>query len=467
MAGAANVSATDALIPVVLSGGSGSRLWPVSRQSFPKQFCHLLDESLFTKTVKRLEKLGSPWTVTVREMKVLTEKSLRAAGVPVEQVIYEPFGRNTAPAIALLCRQFELREWSDRVAGIFPADHLIANEAGFMAAVRLGASIAADGEIVTLGVKPTGPATGYGYIETAETLNGGGLRAVGFREKPNESTAREFIARGNFYWNAGMFIFKISKMIDLLKQHAPDVWECAASLKADLSNLTDVYDRIRSVSIDYAVMERLPRHVCIPCDLGWSDLGSWDALAEVFEREGRVTKNVVSVDSEGCFVQPSGDRTYALVGVEDLLIVDTVDALLITRRGESERVKEVVDILKKTPGVTAVQHVFEVRPWGRFEVLRDTDLYKSKAIVVDPGAQISYQSHTKRSEHWIVFKGSGEVVLDEKTVPVGPGSHIYVPAGTKHRIRAGVEPLEFVEVQVGTYFGEDDIVRYEDSYGRG
>lgn len=461
-------SSSDALIPVVLSGGSGSRLWPVSRQSYPKQFCHLLDESLFTKSVKRLAPLGSPWTVTVREMKVLTEKSLREAAVPVDQVIYEPFGRNTAPAIALLCRQFELRGWTDQVTGIFPADHLIDNEAAFLAAVRLGASIAAKGEIVTLGVKPTSPATGYGYIETAEAFAGGGVRAVGFREKPNEMTAREFIARGNFYWNAGMFIFKISKMIELLKQYAPDVWESAASLRADLSNLTDVYDRIRSVSIDYAVMERLPRHVCIPCDFGWSDLGSWDAMAEVFEKQGLGSKNIIRVDADGCFVQPSGDRTYALVGVEDLLVVDTVDALLITRRGESERVKEVVEILKMTPGTTAVQHVFEVRPWGRFEVLRDTELYKSKAIVVDPGAQISYQSHAKRSEHWIIFKGRGEVVLDDKTVAIGPGSHIYVPAGTRHRIRADVnEPLEFVEVQVGTYFGEDDIVRYEDSYGRG
>ena len=460
------MSERDALIPVVLSGGSGSRLWPVSRQSFPKQFCHLFEQSLFTKTIRRLKPLGSPWTVTVREMKVLTERALKDDGVPVEQTVYEPFGRNTAPAIALLCRVFEKRGWADRVAGIFPADHLIDNEAAFQKAVQLGASIAATGDIVTLGVKPTAPATGYGYIETAEALPSGGIRAVGFREKPNEETARDFIARGNFFWNAGMFIFKVSKMIELLKHHAPDVWATISDLRDDLSNLNEVYDQVRDVSIDYAVMERLPQHICIPCEFSWSDLGSWDALAEVYEREGRVAKNVVKVESENCFVQPSGDRTYALVGCEDLLVVDTVDALLIARRGMSERVKDIVETLKKSPGETAVQHVFEVRPWGRFEVLKDTDLYKSKAIVVDPGAQISYQSHTKRSEHWIVFKGEGEVVLDGKTTAVGPGSHVYIPSGTKHRIKAGMKPLEFVEVQVGTYFGEDDIIRYEDVYGR-
>ena len=455
------------LIPVILSGGSGSRLWPVSRQSFPKQFCRLLDESLFTKTVNRLKPLGSPWTITTSEMKVLTSKALKEAGVPIEQVVYEPSGRNTAPAIALLCRSFEMDGRADQVVGIFPADHLVDNEEEFERVVRLGTSIAEKGEVVTLGMTPTTPATGYGYIETSGTAMGGGLRAVGFREKPNESTAREFIERGNFYWNAGMFIFKVSTMVELLKKHVPDIWEAFVGLKADRSNLAEIYSRVRNVSIDYAVMERLTSHVCIPCEFDWSDLGSWDAMAEVYERRGVESPQTVRIDSPNCFVQPSGSRTYALVGVEDLLVVDTVDALLIARRGESERVKDVVETLKKTPGTTAVQHVFEVRPWGRFEVLRDSDLFKSKAITVDPGAQISYQSHAKRAEHWVIVAGEAEVTVNEKILKAGPGDHVHIPVGAKHRIRnSGSIELEFVEVQVGSYFGEDDIVRYEDTYGR-
>ena len=331
---------------------------------------------------------------------------------------------------------FEQRGLSSEVVGVFPADHLIGNEAAFHEAVRLGAKIAAsDGSVVTLGVKPTSPATGYGYIETAGANALGGLKAVGFREKPNEETAREFIERGNFFWNAGMFIFKVSTMIELLKKHVPDVWALVAGVEADLSNVGEVYDQVRSVSIDYAVMERLTSHVCIPCDFDWSDLGSWDAFADVQKERGVKTPNMVEVQSEGCFVQPSGDRTYALVGVDDLLVIDTVDALLISRRGASERVKDVVDKLKKTQGTTAVQHVFEIRPWGRFEVLRDSDLFKSKAITIDPGAQISYQSHAKRAEHWVIVRGTGEVVLDEKVIPVSAGQHVHIPQGAKHRIR--------------------------------
>jgi mannose-1-phosphate guanylyltransferase/mannose-6-phosphate isomerase len=457
------------MIPVILSGGSGSRLWPVSRQSFPKQFCELLDESLFSKTLKRLMPLGSPWTVTTRELKVLTERALKDAAVPTEQVIYEPFGKNTAPAIALLCRVFESKGWEEEVVGIFPADHLIDNEEAFHQAVKEGVLLAKQGEIVTLGVAPTSPATGYGYIETVGS--GNALKAVGFREKPNESTAREFLAKGGFFWNAGMFIFKVSKMVELLKTHVPDVWNSIAGTRDDLSNLAESYDSVRNISIDYAVMERLSSHVCIPCRFDWSDLGSWDAIAEVFETRGDHKANTLSVDSENNFVLPSGEKSYAFVGVDDLLVIDTADALLVAKRGHSERVKEVVDGLKKKSAASAIvaaQHIFEVRPWGSFEILRDAEHFKSKTVTVDPGAQLSYQSHAKRAEHWIIVSGRGEVVLDGETIPVGPGKHIHIPQGAKHRIRNnGTELLEFVEVQLGSYFGEDDIVRYEDVYGRG
>lgn len=458
------------MIPVILSGGSGSRLWPVSRLAFPKQFCELLDESLYAKTLKRLLPLGAPWTITVQDLRILTERTLKEHGVDKTQVIYEPVGKNTAPAFAVLCKLFEMRGWSDRVVGVFPADHLISDEAAFHNAVRAGEKLALEGHVVTLGIHPTHPATGYGYIETSNetTLGFGNAHlATGFREKPNEATAREFISRGGFYWNAGMFIFKVSRMCELMAAHAPDIWQLMSQLKPDLSNLKEIYDVVRSISIDYAVMERLSSHVCIPCEFGWSDLGSWDAVAEVFERDKMVRPKTISVEAKNNFVLPSGEKTYAFVDVDDLLVIDTADAVLITRRGSSERVKEVVDQLKKNADTQALQHVFEVRPWGRFEILRDTDIFKSKSIVVDAGAQLSYQSHAKRAEHWIIVRGKGEVVLDGETIPVQAGSHVYIPIGAKHRIRnTSSEPLEFVEVQLGTYFGEDDIVRYEDVYGR-
>lgn len=461
------------MIPVILSGGSGSRLWPVSRQSFPKQFCELLDESLYTKTLKRLLPLGSPWTVTVRELNVLTERSLKENGVPVEQVIYEPFGKNTAPAIAVLCKVFEMKGWADEVVGIFPADHLIDDEAAFHQAVRVGGVIANDGHVVTLGVHPTYPATAYGYIETTgpfreTSAKSFALRATGFREKPNESTARDFIVRGGFYWNAGMFIFKVSKMADLIRQFVPDIGHLVDGLKSDLGHLDEIYQAVRSISIDYAVMERLPSHVCIPCSFTWNDLGSWDAIAEILKPTPDTAENLVEVgNSADNFVYPIPKKTYGLVGVEDLIVVDTQDALLIAKKGESERVKEVVETLKKGVNAVATQHQFEVRPWGRFQILSDSMDYKSKTITVDPGAQLSYQSHAKRAEHWVIVKGAGEVVLDDEIIPVQAGQHVYIPMGTKHRIRnTSQNPLEFVEVQVGTYFGEDDIVRYQDEYKR-
>ena len=465
------------MIPVILSGGSGTRLWPVSRQSHPKQFCDLLDEAhgqtLFANTVRRLMPLGSPWTVTVRELKVLTERSLSSLGVPSSQVVYEPFGRNTAPAIALLCRVFELRGLGREVAGVFPADQVVEKEEAFHRAVRLGASIAEQGQVVTLGVKPTYPATGYGYIETSGAFSvAGGLRAVGFREKPSESVAADFLKRGGFFWNAGMFIFRVDVMIGLLREHAPAVWSAFADLRADLSNLEDIYHSVKGISIDYAVMEKLPGHVCIPCDFPWSDLGSWDSYAEFAARTGAgvssgVSGTPIEVGAKGNFVFPSRDKVYSVTGADDLLIVDTDDALLISRRGSSEQVKDVVEQLKKSGDKRASEHVFDVRPWGRFEILRDTSEFKSKVIEVNPGAQLSYQSHTKRSEHWIVVKGRGEVVLDDRTLPVSAGVHINIPLGAKHRMRnLGTEVLQFVEVQLGSYFGEDDIVRYEDAYGR-
>jgi mannose-1-phosphate guanylyltransferase/mannose-6-phosphate isomerase len=495
----AQTPSTAQFIPAIISGGSGTRLWPVSRQSFPKQFAEIfgdgLGNSLFARAAARLMPLGSPWTITVEELRTLTEKSLIVEGLTREQALrqtlYEPRGRNTAPAIAFLCRALELHGFRESVVGVFPADQLIEDESKFRETVLQAIEFAVRGEIVTLGITPTFPATGYGYIETSGGALGSStsgattaMKAVRFREKPDVNTAREFLAHGGYLWNAGMFVFKLSRMIELLKQHAPKVWTPFESLRSDFSNLKEVYDQVEAISIDYAVMEKLESHVTVPCHFGWNDVGSWDAVADVKEGKHSVLANsalAAGIDAEGAtaaiqilsennFVFPTDQKTYAFVGVEDLVVVDTQDATLIVKRGQSEKVKDVVDRLKSFPPMAArraTQHAFEIRPWGKFEVLKDTPDFKSKVITVDPGAQISYQSHSKRAEHWTIIKGSGEVVLNDEIIPVQHGSHVFIPLKAKHRIRnTGKEPLTFVEVQLGTYFGEDDIVRFEDSYGR-
>lgn len=459
------------MIPVVMSGGSGTRLWPVSRAEFPKQFCHLFDESLQFKTLRRLQPLGSPWTLTTRSLKVLTEKTLQDLGIPREQVIYEPMGRNTAPAIALTCLLFQRRGWGRQVAGIFPADHLVQNEKAFQAAVRLAEACALEGQIVTLGIQPTYPATGYGYIETKAGVfkESAGLRALWaerFCEKPDVKTAERFIKAGNYFWNAGMFVFQIDVMCEKLRTHLPGVWKAVGALKDDLSNLAEVYSGVEKISIDYGVMEKLEELICIPADIGWSDVGSWEEMAkfESTEAEGKIEEA-----SSGNYVysRSENDKVYGLVGVDDLLVVDTEDALLIAKKGESQSVRKVVEKLESLKKPQAAEHVFTHRPWGKYEILRDTDLFKSKVITVDPGQRISYQSHDRRAEHWIVVAGEGEVTLNDEIRKVKAGDYIFIPLKAKHRISCtGAKALQFVEVQVGDYFGEDDIVRYQDDYNR-
>lgn len=464
------------MIPVIISGGSGTRLWPVSRQSLPKQFCELLDETLYVKTYKRLAPLGEPWTVTTEALKTLTNKSLKDINGNPKQVIFEPMARNTAPAVAILCRVLELQNKQNEVAGVFPADHFIENDSAFRNAVKQAVQLAEQPEVVTIGIKPTYPATGYGYIEVATSTNANAtspspaLKALRFREKPNEATAKEFLSQGNFFWNAGMFVFKVSHMIELFKKHMPELWNLCAQLKSDHSNLKELYEKMPSQSIDYGIMEKLPGHTCIASQFDWSDVGSWDAIADMHAQkrgEWATTPNSTSVNAKNNFVNGMPQKTYAIIGADDLVVVDTEDALLIAKRGTTEKTKDVLESLKKQGHRSATEHRFEIRPWGKFEILRDTEYYKSKVITIDPGAQISYQSHAKRSELWVVVKGEGEVVINDTTHPVKYGSHIHIPVGAKHQIiNKSAAPVEFVEVQLGNYFGEDDIVRYRDVYNR-
>ncbi len=463
-------------LPVVMSGGSGTRLWPISRSKFPKQFCELLDQPLHTMTLKRLQKYQPPIIVTSINFRDLTESDLRINHFKTEKVIYEPQPKNTAPAIALVCKYLELQKQTDQVVGVFSSDNLIMNESAFYDAVGAAAVAANQNQIVTLGIKPHKPETGFGYIQVQD-------RAVGtqkptavlkFHEKPTLDLAQNFLNAGTYFWNAGIFIFKVSKMIELFQKFEPEIWMQVSKLDKDFSNLSEIYASLKSISIDYAILEKLTSNElsCVTCDIGWSDLGSWDALAEA---RNSIKKDqadqLTEVNAKGNAIVGLNEKNYSLIGVDDLIIVDTVDAMLICKKGDSQKVKDVVDKLKinSKPEFKKMteEHVFENRPWGRFEILKNETHYKSKIIRVDAGQKISYQSHAKRSEHWILVKGSATVVLNDKEISVKAGEHIYIPQGAKHRIvNMSNSDVEFIEVQVGSYFGEDDIVRYQDDYGR-
>ena len=459
------------MIPVVLSGGSGTRLWPVSRASWPKPFCNLFEETLYLKTLKRLLPLGSPWTVTVQGLQARTREACGQLGLPEAQVIYEPFGRNTAPAVALLCRLFSLQGNGEEVVGVFPADHMVQDGEGLRRAVQLGADYAARGAVVTLGMRPTRPAVTFGYILTAADSpvqeEPRVLKVKRFVEKPDEDTARQLMETGNCLWNAGVFLFRVSTMARHLQALLPELWRRIESLDDAGSNVACIYEEIEPISLDHGIMERLDSLLCIPCDIGWSDVGSWE---EVSAMSGESTGTHVFPDNaHDNYVYPHGSKVYGLAGVDDLIIVDTDDALLVARKGQGQRVREIVDAMSRTglPAARQHDHRFDTRPWGRYEVLATQDHFKAKLITVTPHARLSYQSHQHRDEHWIVVRGAGKVILEGNSRDVKVGDYIFVAKGSRHRmVNPHDSDLQFVEVQLGSYFGEDDITRFEDDYQR-
>ena len=459
------------LLPVIMSGGSGTRLWPVSRSKFPKQFCELLDKPLHTMTLNRLKKYGPNIVVTNIKFQDLTERDIRTNGFNVEKVLYEPSPRNTAAAIGLVCKYLQFQNKLDQVVGVFSSDNLILDEKAFHEALDVATKKASEGAVVVLGIKPSRPETGFGYIQVQNRAVGTkqATEVLKFHEKPSVNKANEFLNAGTYFWNAGIFIFKVENMIQHFKKLEPEIWNHLENLKPDLSNLNAVYKDIKNISVDYAILEKLtsPELMCVTCDIGWSDLGSWDSLMEIREEVQNKGLQNVQVASKNNSVFPIEKKSYSFVGVDDLIVVDTADALLICKKNESQKVKDVVDRLKVVSPQITEEHVFENRPWGKFEILKDQEYYKSKIIRVDAGQKISYQSHAKRSEHWIIVKGEAVVVLNDKEVPLTTGQHIFIPQGAKHRIvNNSNAAVEFIEVQVGSYFGEDDIVRYQDDYGR-
>ncbi len=474
------------LIPVILSGGAGTRLWPVSREGHPKPFMKLADgESLLQKTYKRAAAVaegGEILTVTNRDYYFMSKDEFDRDGVAKRHTgiyLLEPMGRNTAPAVALAALHVAERHGRDAIMLILAADHLIKDQAGFALAVKQAAELAQQNQLVTFGIVPTAPETGFGYIEAGETF-GPGQRVIRFVEKPDKATAEEYLAAGNFLWNSGMFCLKAGVILDELAHHAPQVAEasnaCWATLRdQSASGITmleipsESFAKVPDISIDYAIMERATNVAVIPASFGWSDIGSWTAISELAEPDqdnNRATGTAVFVDTANTFVQ-SEDRLVAAVGLDNLLIIDTPDALLVAHADKVQDVKQVVARLKSQDHEAYKLHRTVARPWGTYTVLEQGTNFKIKRIEVRPRRKLSLQMHHHRSEHWIVVSGIAKVTNGDEEMFVRANESTYIPAGCSHRLEnPGMLDLVMIEVQSGEYLGEDDIVRFNDQYGR-
>jgi mannose-1-phosphate guanylyltransferase len=475
------------LIPVILSGGVGSRLWPVSREAHPKPFMTLPDgQNLIQKTFVRAAKLRGVTevvTVTNREHLFKTEDEYSLVNSQGHSQIYilEPFGRNTTAAIALAALQLREKYGDQAHMLVLAADHMIKDDAAFAEAVARATHLSSQGWLVTFGIQPLYPETGFGYIEArVNTPVDGGFKVESYVEKPDVETAQSYIAAGNYFWNSGMFCFQVGTLLDELEKHAPqilaEVSECLAhsrlAVAAGYSCLTidaDTFTKVTDISIDYAVMERSQNVAMVPCDIGWTDIGSWNAVSDLTPEDAdgnRFEGEVISHGARNNYVK-SEDRLTALVGVEDLLVIDTADALLIAHRDNAQDVKHIVGQLKSSGHTLHKLHRTVHRPWGTYTTLESGERFKIKRIVVKPGASLSLQMHHHRSEHWIVVSGMAVVVNDQAELMLNTNESTFIRAGHKHRLRnPGVIDLVLIEVQSGDYLGEDDIVRFEDVYGR-
>ncbi|ANB03388.1 mannose-1-phosphate guanylyltransferase/mannose-6-phosphate isomerase [Ectothiorhodospira sp. BSL-9] len=468
------------IVPVILSGGAGTRLWPMSRQHYPKQFLPLTGQgqTMLQATLARLPKdpaMVAPVVVCNDAHRFLVAEQLRQTGVDPCQIILEPVGRNTAPAVALAALE-QTASGADPVMVVMPADHLVADVEAFQRALAEAVSLAEAGDLVTFGVVPTEPHTGYGYILADEAKGRSGAPVKAFVEKPDRSTAEDYLASGDYYWNSGMFVFRASAYLDELQQHAPDVLEaCRRAMEgtqADLDFLRvdrEAFAACRSESIDYAVMEKTRRAVMVPLDAGWSDVGSWESLWSVGERNGDgnvAVGDVMTVGSRNCYVH-GNHRLVAAVGVEDLIIVETSDAVLVMHKNRSQDVKEVVARLKAEGREESENHRCVARPWGSYEQIDMASRFQVKRITVKPGETLSLQMHYHRAEHWVVVRGTARITRGEEQFVLTENQSTFIPLGVTHRLEnPGKIPLELIEVQSGSYLGEDDIVRFEDTYGR-
>ena len=479
------------ITPVILCGGSGTRLWPLSRAGFPKQFLSLTgNESLFQQAAQRLVvvsaddiQVAKPLIVTGEEHRFLASEQLREVSIELGAALLEPVGRNTAPALTLAALAAQ-QNGTDPVLVVTPADQTVIDQVAFTVAMQNAIREAATGSIVILGITPDRPETGYGYIQASAGTNEAAMSVQRFVEKPDASTAQQYLAEGGYYWNAGMFVLKASVWLKAIEQFRPDIlhstqaaWEArntdANAATTFLRPGTAEFTAIPSESIDYAVMEHCPGSPfaikMVPLDAGWNDLGAWDAVWNVLRKDEHGNAHVgdvLTTHSRNTLVHASS-RLVSLVGVENLIVVETPDAVLVADKSRSQDVKHIVSQLQATKREEHTLHRKVHRPWGWYDSIDDGHRFKVKRIQVKPGASLSLQKHHHRAEHWIVVKGTAEITNGDKTILLTENQSTYIPLGEVHRLaNPGTIPLEIIEVQSGSYLGEDDIVRFEDTYGR-
>ena len=463
------------LLPVILSGGSGTRLWPLSRESYPKQFLPLVEDiSMLQATWRRVAPLAGrrPIVVANQEHRFMAAEQLREMGAEPSAILLEPVGRNTAPAIAVAALE-AMRDGEDALLLVLPSDHVIRDEAAFHAVVRAALPAAREGRLVTFGIVPTAPETGYGYIQATA---GEGVRAVAqFVEKPDRATAEAYLASGAYFWNSGMFLFRASRYLQELQRWQPAMLAACRQALDEARRDTD-FVRLQaehfadcpSDSIDYAVMEKTDAAAVIALDAGWNDVGSWAALWEATAQDAEGNAHhgdVIALNCRNTYAHAS--RLVAMIGLEDVVVVDTDDALLIAHRDQVQQVKDVVGKIKGSGRTHAVTHRKVYRPWGAYDSIDNGERFQVKRITVKPGGALSLQMHHHRAEHWIVVSGTAKVTRGDETILLAENQSTYIPLGVVHRLEnPGRLPLELIEVQSGAYLGEDDIVRFEDVYGR-
>jgi mannose-1-phosphate guanylyltransferase/mannose-6-phosphate isomerase len=468
------------IVPVIMCGGAGTRLWPVSRESMPKQFVPLLGpESTFQQVLARVSEpdlFARPIVITNADFRFVVAEQLRERGMEAD-IVLEPMRRDSGPAVAVAAVLAAERD-REALVLVLAADHVVRKPDEFREACRRAAEAAAEGRIVTFGIQPTHPATNYGYIRPGEKLNGASVRAVdAFVEKPDAAAAAGYVA-DRYLWNSGNFLFHAATMLSEIKRFEPAMAEAAAAAVAGLTRdldflrlAADPFGRAPKKSIDYAVMERTRLAAVVPVDLGWSDVGSWSTVWDVLDHDqaGNATDGpVVMLDSHNSLVRSEDSILTTVVGLDDMIVVATADAVLVTARAKAEQVKVLVEQLKANNHRAAVEHRRIYRPWGYYQDVDIAPRYRVKRIVVKPGSKLSLQKHFHRSEHWVVVKGTAEVMLGNDVRSVHENESIYIPIGSVHRLaNPGKIPLELIEVQVGSYLGEDDIVRLDDVYGRG
>jgi mannose-1-phosphate guanylyltransferase/mannose-6-phosphate isomerase len=468
------------ILPVIMAGGNGSRLWPLSRELYPKQFLTVAGElSMLQQTVERLTGMehNAPLLICNEEHRFIAAEQMRLGGFTHSGIILEPVGRNTAPAIALAALQAlkNAKKGEDPILLVLAADHLIENTLAFQKSVNTALSFAHDGKLVTFGIVPITPETGYGYIKGGES-QGNAFTVEKFVEKPDLITAQEYLASGDYYWNSGMFLFKASRYLEELEKYSPEILlACEKSMQDSAPDMDfirvdkEVFQCCPDDSIDYAVMERTTSSIVIPMDAGWNDIGSWSALWEVStkdENNNVIKGDVIAVSSTNNYLH-SDNKLIAVVGLDNLVVVETKDAILVAHKEQVQNVKAIVNHLKAVGRTEHRIHREVYRPWGKYDSLDVGHRDQVKRITVKPGAKLSIQMHHHRAEHWIVVSGTARVTNGEQIILLTENQSTYIPIGQVHSLEnPGVLPLELIEVQSGSYLGEDDIVRFEDRYGR-